>query len=40
MPGEECIVICEVDNFKCTLPVQEIKCEFTKSITLISYMGD
>lgn len=40
MPGEECIAICEADNYKCSLNIREIKIKFKKVITLVSGFGE
>ncbi len=40
MPGEECIAICEADNYKCNLNIREIKIKFKKVITLVSGFGE
>lgn len=40
MPGEECIAICEADNYKCNLNIREIKIKFRKAITLVSNFGE
>lgn len=40
VPGEECIAICEADNYKCKLKIKEIKVKFKKVLTLTSGFGE
>ena len=39
IPGEQCIAICQVDNFKGSIGLSEIRCDLIKVITLTSFMG-
>jgi hypothetical protein len=39
MPGEDCVAICEVDNFKCSLRMRVVVCEFVKVLTLTTNQG-
>ena len=40
LPGEECIAICEVDNYKCSTAISEVKVKFLKCVTLMSAFGE
>ena len=40
VPGEECVAICEADNYKCRLRIKEIRVKFKKVVTLVSGFGE
>lgn len=40
LTGDQCIAICEADNYKCKLNVKEIKVKFKKVVTLTSAFGE
>ena len=40
LPGEDCIAICEVDNYKSSASFREVNLKFLKCVTLVSGFGE